>query len=424
MIAGFTLPTLTIADPPVAGEGSLDPLGTAALADRIAEQLVPDVRARMGRIRFLTAMAVASIVTDEVGEVLVLDGRATPSLAFEWVLIEGFVRKKLPLPTGVPGTTKAKGVLSRNGRLGASTYLKAPGVFGFNGVYKPLATGIDVVTTELLPAERARELAVAWEREQGLPGFVDGPESSAGGRLRRRLVEAVRSAVAAGACNDVHRSVWNELPHRLVPIEPGRDEARLLRTWLMDHPIRGELAGLIDGLDAETDDELLAEVRGEASADLGVRIDAALAYEALTSHLEVAFNALRWRSTHLGLSPLTPAVAAELDALREAAAVLPDRYAAAADALAALDLELPLERTLGTLADPDSAGDLAEMLLARHQAVQADKPPRGKRPWFEPHGDGYVVRSPYAIYEPPQRRPFVHPMRVSSLHQFLQDTTP
>src|SRR3546814_17559612 len=100
-------------------QGSLDPLGTGALADRIAEQLVPDVRARMSRVRFLTAMAISSIVTDEVGELLILDGRATPPLAFEWLLIEGFVRKKLPLPTGVPGTTKARGVLSRNGRLGA-----------------------------------------------------------------------------------------------------------------------------------------------------------------------------------------------------------------------------------------------------------------------------------------------------------------
>src|SRR3546814_5845267 len=150
----------------------------------------------MSRVRFLTAMAISSIVTDEVGELLILDGRATPPLAFEWLLIEGFVRKKLPLPTGVPGTTKARGVLSRNGRFGASTYLKAPGVFGFNGIYKPLATGIGLVTTELHPDERARELAVAWEREQGLLGVVDGSDSSTGGRLKRRLVEAVRSAVA------------------------------------------------------------------------------------------------------------------------------------------------------------------------------------------------------------------------------------
>src|SRR3546814_13988265 len=108
-LVGLTLPSLTVADPPVAGEGSLDPLGTGALADRIAEQLVPDVRARMSRVRFLTAMAISSIVTDEVGELLILDGRATPPLAFEWLLIEGFVRKKLPLPTGVPGTTQARG---------------------------------------------------------------------------------------------------------------------------------------------------------------------------------------------------------------------------------------------------------------------------------------------------------------------------
>lgn len=424
MIAGLTLPALTVADPPVAGEGSLDPLGTGALADRIADQLVADVRARMSRIRFLTAMAVASIVTDEVSEVLVLDGRATPSLAFEWLLLEGFVRKNVALPTGVPGTTKARGVLSRKGRLGASTYLKAPGVFGFNGVYKPLATGIRLVTNELLPDERARELVVTWEREQGLAGFVDANDSSDGARLRRRLVDAVRSAVEAAACKDVHRSVWNELPRRLVPDAPGRTEARLLRSWLVDHPIRGELAGLIDGLEPGGDDDLLRAVRDAASGELRMRIDAALAYEELTSHLAVAFNALCWRSTHLGLSPLTPSVAAELDALSEAARLLPDLYSAAADALAAFDLQVDLEVRLGVFADRCSAPELADRLLTHHRANQAAKAPRGKRPWFEPTGDGYVVRSPYAIYDRPERRPFVHPMRVSSLHQFLRDTTP
>src|SRR3546814_18703318 len=105
-LAGLTLPSLTVADPPVAGEGSLDPLGTGALADRIAEQLVPDVRARMRRVRFLTAMEIPSIVSDEVGERFIPDGRETPPLAFGWMLIVGFVRNKHTISHIIPGATK------------------------------------------------------------------------------------------------------------------------------------------------------------------------------------------------------------------------------------------------------------------------------------------------------------------------------
>src|SRR3546814_19395005 len=129
----------------------------------------------------------------------------------------------------------------------------------------------------------------------------------------------------------------------------------------------------MDGLEPANDEELLADVRDRASVDLRLRIDGALAYEALASHLEVAFNALRWRSTHLGLSPLTPAIAAERDALREATAALPDSYAEAADALAALDIQLPLDLNLGHFSDPASPGDLAALQLAPHPHVPGAK---------------------------------------------------
>ena len=49
-------PFLTTYDPPGTSEGSLDPLGLYQIADQLAIQLVPAVRERMLRIRFLTAM--------------------------------------------------------------------------------------------------------------------------------------------------------------------------------------------------------------------------------------------------------------------------------------------------------------------------------------------------------------------------------
>ena len=58
------LPFLTSYDPPGTSEGTLDPLGLYKIADRLAVQLVPAVRERMQRIRFLTAMAVGTFVTE------------------------------------------------------------------------------------------------------------------------------------------------------------------------------------------------------------------------------------------------------------------------------------------------------------------------------------------------------------------------
>lgn len=422
-LSGLTLPTLTTVDPPVAGEGSLDPLGTGALADRIADQLVPGVRARMGRVRFLTAMAVGSIVADEVGELLIVDGRATPPLAFEWLLLEGYVRRALTLPTGIPGTTKAKGIRSSGGRLGASTYLKAPGVFGFHGVYKPLATGIELLTGALLPSARAADLVGVWEKEQDLPGFLNGATGSSGRKLKDRLVTAVRAAVAAGECVEPDRSsIWRELPHRLLPENPGAGEARLIRKWLSDHPVRGELVRLILPLELAPEVEVLTRVQAEASPELSIRIRAALAYERLTSHLDVAFQALLWRSSQLGSSPLTPVMAAELDSVVESSGEIPDRYEEAFDALSALDLAVSLEMQLGVFAERMAPAQLAEVLLQHHNRIQAGKVPHGKRPWFEPHGAGYVVRTRYRVFEAPERRPFPHPMRVWPLQRFLEDT--
>src|SRR5690242_9522550 len=59
-----SFPFLTSYDPPGTSEGTLDPLGLYQIADQLAVQLVPAVRERMLRIRFLTAMAVGVVVTE------------------------------------------------------------------------------------------------------------------------------------------------------------------------------------------------------------------------------------------------------------------------------------------------------------------------------------------------------------------------
>jgi hypothetical protein len=101
-------PFLTSYDPPGTSEGTLDPLGLYQIADQLAIQLVPAVRERMQRIRFLTAMAVGAIVTEGLED----DPRqrdASPYLVWEWLVVEALIREMEDDPSiwGVPGTLVA-----------------------------------------------------------------------------------------------------------------------------------------------------------------------------------------------------------------------------------------------------------------------------------------------------------------------------
>ena len=92
--------------------------------------------------------------------------------------------------------------------------------------------------------------------------------------------------------------------------------------------------------------------------------------------------------------------------------------------MAAIGAESDLEERLGEFAIPRSAnraGD--ELLLEHHERVQAGKPPQGKRPWFEPLRNGWVVRASLRHGRAtPTRAGFVHPVRVAALRRFLEDT--
>src|ERR1022692_4142599 len=178
-------------------------MGLAAISDRLADRLVPGVRARMSRLRFVTAIAVGSLACETLGNEIAADGISTPSICFEWLVLEAFVRR-LPggrdFPQGVPGSLKARTVVARSQRLSAATYLKGPSVFGFNGVYKPFAVDSDVVGSGLEPGARCAELTRQWEREQDLDGFTDEVPGTTGGRLRIQAREEVLSALRVGHC--------------------------------------------------------------------------------------------------------------------------------------------------------------------------------------------------------------------------------
>src|SRR5581483_3041106 len=88
------LPVATPLDPAEEPPGSLDPLGTLANAERLAETLLPGFTVRMWRSRLLTFAAIAAAVADRT--VALVGGREDvrleARLAFERLFVSAVVR--------------------------------------------------------------------------------------------------------------------------------------------------------------------------------------------------------------------------------------------------------------------------------------------------------------------------------------------
>jgi hypothetical protein len=130
-------PFLTSADPVASSEGTLDPLGLYQVSDQLASKLVPAVRERMIRIRFLTAMAVGSFVTEGL-ESSPSESNSSPYLAWEWHVVESIVRCREEVGgedtiRGIPGTVVARRAI---GSMDTSTHAATSqprGSSGFTG---------------------------------------------------------------------------------------------------------------------------------------------------------------------------------------------------------------------------------------------------------------------------------------------------
>lgn len=432
-VAGLTLPALSAYDPLVAGEGSLDPMGLAAISDRLADRLAPGIRSRMQRIRFVTATAVGALACEGLVDLPPADEVSTPSICFEWVVLEGFVRRLNPneIPPGVPGSSKARNVVARHQRLSAATYLKGPKVFGFNGVYKPFSVDAGIVDGNLEPGVRCADLVRVWESENDAEGFTDDVPRSNGAALRRDIAHAVNAALRTGhVATKTGAWLFGRLAATLHPDRPRAAERRYLRSLLASgqHEGRAELARLLARVSRSSDlgeADLLAAIRPRCSPALGGVVDAVAAYERFAALADAVFRTLCSISYAQGTKPMTPTIAASHRTIVQGASELPSLFGRAVERMVAIDAVGALEQDLGEFSIGRSPAELVEVVMAHHEQVQARKPPNGKRSWFEPLRDGWVVRPSYGTpNEPDLDSGFVHPVRVAAVRRFLADTAP
>ena len=429
------LPILTLPDPTISGEGALDPLGVATISDRLADRVLPGLRVRMSRPRFLTSMAACAAVCDGIEDRVASDGVTPPYIVFEWLVVEGFARAATRDDTRyTPGMLKAQSARASGEPMRASAYLRIPTIFGYHGIYKPLARNLGIVDEDMQLGDAGYNLLKLWQAEQGLEGFLPTAlRSGPGTSMRDTLWSAVREGLDKG-CTDRSNQWkgWALLANHLAPRRIGGREAALIHQMLLGNQAgtRTEVFRLLES-QAVPDDmsEALVVTKvlmPKASAELLLRLQAIASFEGACSLLEEAFDWIRYVSAKAGARAITAADFAAVPEVQAACSLLPDALRRAEDAIAALS-ELSIQQELTELSKsfdnvrrPD---EWFEAILNRHHEVQQAKKPDGKRDWFERAPEGATfVRVPYRMAEPPVATDsWNRPYRFQTVLAFLGD---
>lgn len=418
-------------DPSEEAEGSIDPLGLQPGYDRLADRLLPAVTVRMGHPRFLTAMALGACVCEGWDlDATAADEITPPWLVWEWFVVEAFVRAENELSgrTRIPGGLKVKQALRKARPICASSYLKTPSAFGFTGVFRRLARNIGILTSDGLLDDGGYELIMAWAKDQGLDGIVES--SSAGRAFRDRLRRAVSQGMDKGHTTYQSGEFWRELAVRLDPLKPGSRERRVMLERITSLSGPPEMITLLKdaiiarGGVSERKDEasFVRELSESASTDLNQLLTAIDAYEAFGRSITNAFDGLRYCATSNCGAPIDVTEFSNSKAAKSALATLSLSLTRIRSHPTLLEwdkngLEQGIERFEGVR----TLGDLFTATLNHHEQVQRDKPPNGKRPWFERTMRGKVLLRPgYTLAEPPDvQADYVHEYRIPTFSNFL-----
>ena len=423
------LPRLSAYDPGAVGEGGLDPLGLASVADRIANLLAPGLRARMSLPRFVTASAVGAIASQSLRELTGDQGNTTVDIAFEWLVVEGMVRHPGQARTeGLPGSQKASRAKAAGQRLSRRTYLNGPRVFGFTGVYRPFSRDVRVLTEEDSPGENSARLVSAWERDFKLPGFVDGVSGTEGGKLRKAIADACEQSLKQEKCAaPANGQLLQDLSKYLAPREAKLNERRVLRELIVtgEHEVRNELAAkLVGNLPAVgiPQREMALQLLPGASKPVKQALQASIDFEDAATALDNVFRRfLAHASQHHG-AQISTSEALKSPGLAELAPKIGGLVRKALESAERADpvLRQDMARSFELFQSGMGPAQFFDVLVERHEQVQADKK---KLSWLDQLDKKWVVRIPYRNQSIDLKDEiWTHPMRLVTLAKFLAET--
>ena len=438
------LPRASAYDPPLADEGRLDPLGLSSIADRIADTYARPLRARMRRVRFLTTMSLGGLFINDLAGVEPAVAGDTADVALERVVIECLARAsggEVQLDTGIPGITKAHASLLAKSRLTTRGYLKSPRVFGFFGVYRPLATALGLSDSHGGTLEAGIGVLAGLQGDLGINGLTDFAPGSEGARLIDWLTQETGKALETGVNGFNPRSPFVDVITKIAnPGNAGKNEKQALRnllanpmpsTYPMDEETYGEILVLLSEVDSEpwTEPETVAYLLREGSEALRIRMQLLVDFEDFARDLTWAFNEYRYIASHAyGGVPSQSAIGAE-GGIDQVAQRIAQRYR---DALSRMHqaiefgvdpaLAARFSESFGQFAEVSSTAEFLDLLMEHHSMVQKSKAPNGKRPWLEATNTGWAVRPLFTLADAPERlEGFVHPYRLRAMTNFLVD---
>jgi hypothetical protein len=459
------LPQSTPYDPAEDPPGSVDPLGTVAGAEQLAEVLLPGLTARMWRLRLLTFAALSTEIACRVAEGRedrFLDAR----LAFERLVVSAVARQEereegwRKASRRLPGIGLARQALrSGDPPLERANFLKGQAVNGPYGVIARLAKNIGIVDETSQLGRAGTELLLAWAQDQGLQGLLDEEGQSEGGKWLKKMVRQ-----AADYLDDPrnwprrHWPGWEDLARRLRLDELGPRERTVIHQLLAQDPlglrdrVLGQLAepemlalfrqAVQDSYRGGAEQAVLARGLQIHLAQAGDDVERALsvttelidAYESVSGLLETVFRSLLWGLTRSHGHALRSAVVSEpilrplIEKARAAAGPAALRFQGAlqafeVDHLAAkrgsVDIDrmhLLLDNAVAASQDLDGS---VSSVMERHRRVQKEK---GKSVWIEEDrmwtllpGFGDVGEEPtwYDYY--------LHPFRITNAYSMLAD---
>lgn len=422
------MPRLSAYDPGASGEGGLDPLGLGALADRLANVLVPGLRARMSNPRFVTISAVGAIACQSLTDKTADQGKTSADIAFEWMVVEALVRDRQEGRTeGLPGSQKAARAKAANERLSRRNYLSGPRVFGFTGVYRPFSRDAGVFTQGDQLGKNACCLVQAWERDRKLNGYVDNIAGTPGHQLRMDIEKFCSQTLDKGESVAPETFLSSLAPH-LAPREADLHERRMLREFVAtgQHETRNELARKLIASPPSalmTQRDLAQCLLPNSSTRTRLALHAAIAYEDAATSLDYAFRRFLAYTQQQNGSMISAVVALGTPQLAELAPRIGDLAQRAIDAVSEVGDEGLASETLQALQSfvlTLSPAMFLDALIGRHEAVQAGK---RKLSWLDQIDGEWTVRAPYRNQSLDLKDEiWTHPMRLQTLATFLAQT--
>ena len=430
------LPFQTEYDSKLTNDGSIDPLALYSISENLATRLCPGVRERMSNPRYLTLTAISHAVCASFDDDTVAndDAGTPPHLVFEWYVVEGLVRSAgdtLNL-RGLPGRDKAGRVVALGLGLSSTRYLKVASVFGFHGIYRPLAKQLELeIGGGLGPF--GLELLDIWQRENDLPGFVGGSQGE-GARIRDILREAITKGLDKGEV--AHAKSWRhwELFSKYLQHQKfGKAEARAIFNRIIETEtsLRRPLIEFLGSADGQviasgkhaSERSFHEMLRKKCGKELATILDAIMAYENFSRLVQNGFDECL-KNLCEALRAVEINELATLKSIILAAAGTPSAFQDAADKIAAIDPELArrFTQTFHTFSETMTEAAWIQNLFEHHRLNQERKPPHGKRPWVltNPKTNAMHIQPNYRRnYTPKFDGSYVNFYRMVPLQSFL-----